>query len=70
LKQTLVEIQVYLRQAAERGKEPQPRDMAAIINRRLNGARDREKYLRGMGDFIGQALSGAILIPEKWTPPD
>ncbi len=71
MKQTLIEIQSCYTRAAKEGREPSPFECAAIIRRRLPAADpDRERYLRGMGEFIGQALNGGVIDPVKWTPPD
>lgn len=70
MKQTLIEIRGYLGRVAADGVEPSPAEVAAIIRRRLASSEDQERYWRGLGEFVGQALGGAVIIPEKWTPPD
>lgn len=70
MKQTLLEIQGYLKEAARDGLEPEPSEVGAIISRHLASTDNRERYMRGLGDFVGQALGGAIIIPEFWDPPD
>jgi hypothetical protein len=70
VKQTLIEIQGYLRRARMDAREPEPGEVGAIIDRHLAGAENRDRFMRGLGDFVGQALGGAIIIPERWTPPD
>lgn len=70
MKQTLIEIRGYIGQAAERGKEPVPQELADIISRRMKAAPDSARYMRALGEFLGVAMQGAIILPENWTPPD
>lgn len=71
MKQTLIDIRGLYLEAAERGEEPTPQALADVIDRRMpRGGPARARYLRGMGEFIGQALIGEVPIPEHWTPPD
>lgn len=70
MKQTLIEIQGYLKRVAAQGEEPSPAEVGNILRKRLETSDNPDRYWRGLGDFVGQALGGAIIIPERWTPPD
>lgn len=71
MKQTLIEIQTLITYRARNGmSDPTPAELGAIIERHLGLAEDRGRYLRGMGDFVGQALAGFTIDPRGWTPPE
>lgn len=69
MRQTLIDIQALYSEAAGRGEEPSPDELAAVIERRMRLV-ERGKYLRGLGAFIGQALHGGVPIPGRWEPPE
>lgn len=66
MKQTLIDIRgLYV------GREPTVQELADVIKRRLPpSGGERDCYLRGLGVFIGQAVSGLVLDPDRWEPPE
>jgi hypothetical protein len=73
LKQTLIDIQRLYEEKATSDfpQEPTPAEIAEVLKRRMPVVPAlRERYLRGMGEFIGQALQGVVIDPREWTPPD
>lgn len=73
MKQTLIDIQRLYAEKAESGfpDEPTASELAAVIKRRVPTAPAlQDRYFRGMGEFIGQALQGVVIDPREWTPPD
>lgn len=73
MKQTLIDIQRLYIVKEDGGfhQEPTPAELAAVIKRRIPASPAlRERYWRGMGEFVGQALAGVVIDPREWNPPD
>lgn len=69
MKQTLLDIQSAYATASMVGREPTSAELGAIIEKRLpEGREERLIYLGQAGEFIGQALAGVVIYPEKWKP--
>lgn len=71
VKATLLDIQLQYEAAASEGREPTPRELAAVMERHFPALESgRKKYWRGMGQFVGSALDGFVPDPKRWDPPD
>lgn len=71
MKETLIEIQSLIFHKVKNGlPDPTPAELGAILGRRLSQTEDRARYLRGMGEFVGQALGGFTIDPRGWAPPE
>lgn len=71
MKQTLLDIQrAYAVAMEEHRGEPTPIELGEIVKRGLPEAGAlRDRYCRQMGVFVGQALNGLVIDPQRWDPP-